>query len=113
MTTIETAEDHETARAGLARRQLWRDVWVRRAIAAGVVWCVVYTILGRLLPPGDNGVRLVVWDFVYAVPIWGAAVMLAVAARANHGRDRRLWIVLAIATTLWATGETTWAIIES
>ncbi|SDZ32791.1 diguanylate cyclase (GGDEF) domain-containing protein [Micromonospora pattaloongensis] len=85
-------------------RVLYADPVLRRAALAGVAWLTVfaiYTAINRRL--GITGVSPL--SVLYLVPIAGAVVCSALAARGSSGHRRLAWWLFCAANVLWLVGE--------
>jgi two-component system cell cycle response regulator len=90
------------------RFALAADLVCRRALIASVGWLAGYAAL-TAAAQGSPALMLFVGDILYLVPILAAVIVASTAARRLAGRQRRLWLMLAVAYGAQLAGETTWA----
>ena len=87
------------------------DGTVRRAaIGAGLLTAVLVVVLQT----GVGGPLLarVLTDLITPLAAGAAAAASLRASRRHHGRHRAFWLLMAVASLLWAAAETTWAVYE-
>jgi two-component system, cell cycle response regulator len=89
-------------------RLVLADPVSRWAFIASACWLVGYAAL-TAAAQGSRTLMLFVGDILYLVPIIGGVIAASMAARRLTGRQRRLWLALALAYGAQLAGETVWA----
>ena len=91
-----------------ALRRALADRACRAALLVSVGWLAGYAALTAAVQ-NSPGLKLFVGDILYLMPIAAGVVAAGMAARRLTGRDRRLWLVLAVAYAAQLAGESVWA----
>jgi two-component system, cell cycle response regulator len=95
-------------RGGSLGKAVRADAVCRRLTVASAAWLVFYGLMTWLATDSESLSRFV-GDVLYQVPIAASAVASCLAARRLTGRNRRLWLILAVAAVAQLAGECTWA----
>jgi two-component system cell cycle response regulator len=84
---------------------------VALGVAAGGLWLSFYGAWTALQPFGEHG-QTIFADTAYLVPLAGATVLAAVAARIGPPSQRGFWVLLGVSNAFWLAGESLWSIRE-